>query len=182
MGAFDPDPSIRDLAPLELPAPADHARALVRPGVEASAIVGDLVLEARSDPQADGTRGRPGSLDREPHASGLCLGKADARSPLGRRKADEFDDPGPAGANEVDRDIDLPEGDIERIGSAGAAQPRPNIWHVSTVGGDSKRDRAGTARQPLNKGSTTMPPLYRRRQRRSAAQTASARASTNWLL
>ena len=155
MGALHPHPSIAGLASLELPSPADHRRASAQPGIGPSDTAGTVVIEPRSDPQAYGTAVRPRSQDRELHARCLRLGQADTGGAFGRRETDQLDDAGVAGRNEIDGDLDLAEGDIERIWSAGAAHPCREVRHASNVGPASKRDRRVEAEKPLNNGSTT---------------------------
>ncbi len=127
MRALDPHPSVPRLAPFELPASTDHGSVPVQPSGDASVIDDGKAVEPWSDPEADRASGVAGSLDREPNARGLGLGHPETGCPLGSRQADEFDDPRSARADEVERDVDLPESDFERIWSAGSAQPRPDI-------------------------------------------------------
>ena len=130
-----------------------------------------MIVELRADPQAHGAHARP--EDREPHALGLRHGHAGPGRPFGSRQADELDDPGSPGGNEVDGDLDLAQSDVERIGFRGAAEVRLEVWHTSNLGRGSKTKRAVMAQMPLNIGSTTAD---------GAGQTASTSASANWLL
>ena len=114
-------------------------------------------------------------MELESDPGGLRLGKTLTGDGLSRLQADQFDDAGTPGDHELDRDVDLPEGDDEWIRVADGRDPAVRVMHVLNVGRRPKRESLRGSRFVLNKRSTGVT-------RTALPQTASASASTNWLL
>jgi len=94
-------------------------------------------------------------FEGERDAGLLSTRESDARGVLGGREPDEPDPARLASAHELDRDLDLREGDLERVALGGSRNPGPDTVHASNVVATSKIAerpadlRASTAAQQL---------------------------------
>jgi hypothetical protein len=101
-------------------------------------VIEPSTIDRGTDKKADRVAGLRRTFKDEADTGLLRSGETDACGVLGGRQPNEPDAARLAPAHKFDRDLDLGEGDLERVALGGSRNPGPDTVHASNVFATSK--------------------------------------------